>query len=247
MADMNAYALSQISKQPIATLCPPAQEMMSEISRITSKHMDPERSTRGMCRHLFPDNDGFPDMKLPPIEDADTVVPRQSKQRRRKKSVVEKARKHEKVRIERRALSVAGWQGGLRHGHEERVELIGTVPVPVLDTGRHVRPFNNLGHGSGWRKDSGHSLSQQWKQFTSDGEHEKRVKNAMRSVKRNNKRQSSLWLSQDGNEATSVLTMANKLEKQNQYLAKQEMELQEKLQKEAMKAIHCRWGSGAVA
>ena len=82
-----------------------------------------------------------------------------------------------------------------------------------------------LGHGSGWRKDTGLSLNQQWQQQLSDGVIDKRINSNMKKMKKGHKLQGDIWHANDISNDTSVKQLSLKMKKQNEYLARQACKL----------------------
>ena len=97
--------------------------------------------------------------------------------------------------------------------------------LPKLETGAEFRPFANIGHGSGWRHDTGLSLNQQWTKNCSDGVVDRRIAKTMKKLKKGHKLQKDIFEANDMSDHKSVKQMSIKMKKRTDYLANQEEEL----------------------
>lgn len=102
------------------------------------------------------------------------------------------------------------------------------------------RPFEKLGYGSGWKKDTGLTVAQQWKMHERSSAMNRRLDDRVAKMRKGHELQEQLWTMQDTRDCKSSMAMAKSLARQTEYLQKQERELKQRLDHEAARAQGCR-------
>lgn len=128
------------------------------------------------------------------------------------------------------------WEAGLR------ADGVNDETVPGLP---ERRPYGRLGHGSGWKKDTGLSMAQQWKAHQQNNELDKKLDARVAELRKNQGVMTELWDMRD-QDSKSSMQMAKSLERQNQYLEKLERQMQDRIHEATSKASNCRWGCSST-
>lgn len=127
------------------------------------------------------------------------------------------------------------WSDWLRGGDETDKDTITPAVLPER------RPFQRMGHGSGWRKDNGLTMAQEWKRHVEGGELERRVEAKLAKMITEQKKRDDVAAHADALNSSSTSAKTREIAEQTRELEKKETQLLQSLKKAKTRALRCQW------